>query len=207
MSYEEAGRLGALAAKKAGVPEKKHQEYLSKYNKNPKMCEECGVKIPYEIRFNRFCSHSCSATNNNKKRILKRERTTKICVSCGTTIICKPCEVKTRKYCSIECQKTYEWNILKLKIEAGSKVNPQRIKAYLIEKRGNKCEMCTLTEWLGKPILVIMDHIDGDSTNNKLGNLRLICSNCDATLPTYKSKNKNSTRQYRRKRYAEGKSY
>ncbi len=38
-------------------------------------------------------------------------------------------------------------------------------------------------------------------------NLSLICSNCDANLPTYKSKNKGNGRHYRRIKYKEGKSY
>lgn len=42
---------------------------------------------------------------------------------------------------------------------------------------------------------------------NKRSNLRMICSNCDSQLPTYKSKNKGNGRHYRTKRYEEGKSY
>jgi hypothetical protein len=52
-----------------------------------------------------------------------------------------------------------------------------------------------------------MDHIDGNSENNHLSNLRLVCGNCDMLLPTYKSKNKGNGRAYRRERYANGKSY
>lgn len=52
-----------------------------------------------------------------------------------------------------------------------------------------------------------MDHIDGNSENNDLDNLRLICCNCDAQTSTYKAKNIGKGRHYRRQRYAEGKSY
>ena len=44
-----------------------------------------------------------------------------------------------------------------------------------------------------------MDHIDGNSENNRLDNLRLICSNCDMQLPTYKAKNKGKGRKDRYK--------
>lgn len=54
---------------------------------------------------------------------------------------------------------------------------------------------------------LVLDHVDGDSTNGKLDNLRVICNNCDALTPTYKSKNIGKGRAFRRKRYEEGKSY
>ena len=73
----------------------------------------------------------------------------------------------------------------------------RKTKKYLIEKYGHKCDICGNTHWLGKPILLIADHIDGDATNNSINNIRLICSNCDATLDTYKAKNK-STRTNRK---------
>ena len=43
----------------------------------------------------------------------------------------------------------------------------------------------------------VLDHIDGDASNNWKTNLRLICPNCDSQLDTYKSKNKNSARKFR----------
>ena len=86
------------------------------------------------------------------------------------------------------------------------------IRNALLRIRGNKCEICGVEEWTGvndepRPILLVMDHINGDSSDNKLSNVRLVCSNCDATLPTYKSKNKGNGRHSRRQRYADGKSY
>jgi 5-methylcytosine-specific restriction endonuclease McrA len=73
------------------------------------------------------------------------------------------------------------------------------IRKYLIEHNGNNCMICGQSgnNWNGKPITLIVDHIDGKSNNNKLDNLRIVCPNCDCQLPTYKAKNKgNSTRSY-----------
>lgn len=52
--------------------------------------------------------------------------------------------------------------------------------------------------WMNKPIPLVLDHINGDGLDDRLENLRLVCCNCDAQLPTYKSKNKHSTRKYRK---------
>lgn len=48
-----------------------------------------------------------------------------------------------------------------------------------------KCAICGIEEWQGKPLVFTLDHIDGDSHNNELSNLRWICPNCDRQLPTY----------------------
>jgi hypothetical protein len=58
----------------------------------------------------------------------------------------------------------------------------------LIEYR---CRCCGVgPEWLGKPMTLILDHINGVNNDNRLENLRFVCSNCDSQLPTYKSKNR-----------------
>jgi len=42
---------------------------------------------------------------------------------------------------------------------------------------------------MGKPMPLILDHINGINNDNRIENLRFVCSNCDTQLPTYKSKN------------------
>jgi hypothetical protein len=52
-----------------------------------------------------------------------------------------------------------------------------------------QCEECKLTEWRWKSISLELDHIDGDRTNHKLKNLRILCPNCHSQTETYRSKN------------------
>jgi hypothetical protein len=71
-------------------------------------------------------------------------------------------------------------------------------KKYLIYMQGNKCSICSTTEWIGNPVPLVCDHISGDSSDNNIENFRLVCCNCDALLPTFKSKNRGKGRTYDR---------
>ena len=54
-----------------------------------------------------------------------------------------------------------------------------------------QCEICGLGPvWQGKPMPLVLDHKNGVSNDNRIENLRFVCSNCDSQLPTYKSKNR-----------------
>lgn len=69
-------------------------------------------------------------------------------------------------------------------------------KKVLLEERGQICESCNLTTWLGLPITLELEHIDGDGKNNNKTNLLLICPNCHSQTKTWKGKNISSKKQY-----------
>lgn len=68
-----------------------------------------------------------------------------------------------------------------------------RLKRRLI-KEGLKPEMCELCGWNERSkdgrIPLELDHINGDHTDQRLNNLRVLCPNCHALQPTHRGLNK-----------------
>lgn len=67
------------------------------------------------------------------------------------------------------------------------------LKKRLIREgiKTNVCESCGLNgTWNNKPIVLELDHKDGNSKNHKLKNLQLLCPNCHSQTDTYKGRNK-----------------
>ncbi|MDN3022558.1 HNH endonuclease signature motif containing protein [Streptomyces sp. S.PB5] len=53
------------------------------------------------------------------------------------------------------------------------------------------CAMCGIEGvWLGEPLPLEIDHIDGDWRNNQVENLRFLCPNCHSTTDSYRGRGK-----------------
>lgn len=120
------------------------------------------------------------------------------CLNCKTYIY------NNRKFCSVSCQKQYEYTeyIYRWKngMESGMKGRYQisnHIRRYLFEKYNSKCAICgwnKINKYTGVIPLEI-EHIDGNYLNNSEENLILLCPNCHSLTATYKGANKNGRKE------------
>jgi DNA-binding transcriptional ArsR family regulator len=67
-------------------------------------------------------------------------------------------------------------------LKVGKRHNRCHLKARLIDAglKENRCEICGITEWMGKPLSMELHHVNGDGADNRLENLQLVCGNCHA---------------------------
>lgn len=75
---------------------------------------------------------------------------------------------------------------------AGSTYNRKLLKRRILEAGlvENRCQECGLGEnWNGKPLVLQLDHINGDPVDNRIDNLRMVCPNCHSQQPTFAGRN------------------
>jgi predicted nucleic acid-binding Zn ribbon protein len=158
------------------------------FDKKVSKCLNCGVEFE---KIGLFCGRSCSAIFNNKKRIRINK-----CLNCNNEISSK------KKYCDNKCQVLYERNILFNRIKNGDiTLYEKNYKNYLIYFFGEKCMRCGWNEKhkiTGK-VPIQLEHKDGNSDNNCLDNLEILCPNCHSLTLTFGSLNKGRGRKNRRK--------
>lgn len=203
ISYNEIGKLIGRSGKAITVMMQKLGYKFSDFYEKPKLfCQNCEKELG-RAQY-KFCCRSCAAQVNNTlfhKRIPKLNNM--CCENCGQIS-------KNNKYCSPSChqekrREKYKEKILNNDLSISNKL----YRKFLIEEYGAKCMECgwdKINPITGK-CPIELEHIDGNSQNNKLDNLKLLCPNCHSLTSTYKALNVGKGRYSRMQRYKEGKSY
>ena len=81
------------------------------------------------------------------------------------------------------------WDLV---LVADSTYSRRSLKRRLLDEAilKNKCNVCGFSgEWNGKPLKLILDHINGIPNDNRIGNLQIVCPNCNSQLETFTGKN------------------
>lgn len=76
----------------------------------------------------------------------------------------------------------------------GSDRSPNLLRMRFLKYVPFACAICGISEWLGQPAPLQVDHINGVNNDNCLANLRLLCANCHAQTDTYGGRSSRSTR-------------
>lgn len=74
---------------------------------------------------------------------------------------------------------------------SGSPYQSSKLKAIIFRNnlKERRCEICNVENWNKKELSFELHHIDGDSSNNELINLQILCPNCHSQTDNFRGKN------------------
>lgn len=149
----------------------------------------CGKPVFSRYEKAKYCSPDCAHAHKKKPR--------------GTCLSCRAALARYRqKYCSVRCQHRFQYQQKLRQLEDGKYRTTNFVcfvRTYLIEKLGERCARCGWAERHSKTgrVPVEVEHIDGNSENNRPENLTLLCPNCHSLTDTFRALNRGRGRAKR----------
>lgn len=139
-------------------------------NEKRKFCLFCGKEIIGGDCRKKFCNNSCAASYNNKKRGKHSE------------------ETKNKIALSMQ-EKNKEHKIVKNK-KSSYKVKHIKDRLFRDGVKEYKCEICGISSWNGKDLVLQLHHINGNHYDNDIDNLQILCPNCHSQTDNFCIKNR-----------------
>lgn len=139
-----------------------------------KICPRCAAD---HQKAGIFCSRACANVRVHSQEVRNR-------IAAGNLGKKRNRTVSQERLNEIQA-KVAATKLAKLLATPIDELSRHQLKRLISYEQDHKC-LCGINTWLGKPLVLELDHIDGNHDNNAYGNLRLLCPNCHSQTPTWR---------------------
>lgn len=147
----------------------------------------------------KFCSRACANSRSFSEESNQKRRES---VNRHYTELPRGTPKKSPEQIAKQIQTFRERYEKELLAENFSNLKFGRLRRRLLLEQNGACNRCGLTEWLSEPIVLELEHKDGNNQNNTRENLEAICPNCHSLTKTWRGRNKTPS-QLSRPQYTE----
>jgi 5-methylcytosine-specific restriction endonuclease McrA len=155
-----------------------------------KSCPKCGAA---HEKPGQYCSRSCANSRQFTKETNEKKSNANVNYYAQFTR-------EERKQIHREKMSLYDFDEHQRKVQEANRrrewskpyeeMSHTSARKRLLHERNYTCEECGIgNKYNGKPLSLELDHKDGNSKNNKVENLRILCPNCHSQTPTHRAKN------------------
>jgi Zn finger protein HypA/HybF involved in hydrogenase expression len=156
-----------------------------------KLCKKCGKEFEPIKGLINYCSLECRNSRDWTEEDKKKK-----------SVSAKNSEKLKKQLNSIRTEEVYDkivktkkQNHIKKILESNYKdLSFESLRFRILYEQENKCNHCGLDKWLGKDIILELEHKDGNNKNNDRSNLEMICPNCHSLTQTWRGRNKRERR-------------
>jgi len=154
-----------------------------------KNCKKCGNEFEPQKGLVSYCSLTCRnsrswSEEDRQKLSEKMKKSEKVRLNA----------IKSEEVWLEINQKRKERHVKKILESNYDDLSFNSLRYRILYEQDNKCNCCGLSEWLNEPIILELEHIDGNHFNNERSNLEMICPNCHSQTSTWRGRNKTNKR-------------
>lgn len=151
-----------------------------------KNCKKCGKEFIEKNGLKNYCSLSC-----RNSRVWSDEDKLKKSISAQKSEKVKLANNNRPDNFWLKIGKIRKENHRKKILETEySNLNFESLRYRILYEQNEKCNKCGLNNWLGEPLILELEHKDGNHYNNVRDNLEMLCPNCHSLTETWRGRNK-----------------
>jgi Zn finger protein HypA/HybF involved in hydrogenase expression len=155
-----------------------------------KNCKKCGNKFEPVKGLLNYCSLEC---RNSRTWSIEDKEKKSISAKNSEKVKMANCNRPKDVWLEIN-ERRKEQHVKKILESNYDELSFNSLRYRILYEQENKCNSCGISEWLGEPIILELEHIDGNHFNNERSNLEMICPNCHSQTSTWRGRNKTNKR-------------